>query len=171
MNRRIPFVLSLACCVAGCAARATPATSTTKLSGATMRTVDRFQASFLELATKNEAYRHVIYTGLQSQLAVMTLPPGGDVGLESHAHVEVVIFIVEGEGTAMVHGVDKTIHAGDVLVTGANVTHNIINTSVQPLRMVTVSSPPNHLDGRLQQTKEDAERDAADRDFGAALEW
>lgn len=128
-----------------------------------------FQTNVLDEARKNEAYRHVLFTGARSQLALMTIPPGGDIGFESHAHVEQLIFIASGQGKAVVNGVDTPIGAGHVLVATPNARHNIVNTGTEPLRIYTVYAPPNHLDGRLHPAKVDAENDTADEAFGAAV--
>jgi mannose-6-phosphate isomerase-like protein (cupin superfamily) len=99
----------------------------------------------------------------------MTISPGGDIGLESHAHVEQLIFIASGRGKAIVNGAETPVGAGDVVVATANSRHNIVNTGNEPLHIYTVYTPPNHLDGRLHPAKVDAQRDKADEAFGAAV--
>jgi mannose-6-phosphate isomerase-like protein (cupin superfamily) len=99
----------------------------------------------------------------------MTIPSGGDIGLESHAQVEQIIFVASGAGKALVNGAETPVRAGDVVVATPNARHNIVNTGTEPLRIYTVYAPPNHLAGRLHPAKIDAERDNADQAFGAAV--
>jgi mannose-6-phosphate isomerase-like protein (cupin superfamily) len=129
-----------------------------------------FQTNVLDQARTNDAYRRVLFTGERSQLALMTIPPGGDIGLESHAHVEQLIFIVSGQGKAIMNGAETPVNGGDVVVAPPKARHNIVNTGAEPLRIYTVYAPPNHLDGRLHPAKSDAEKDKADQAFGAAIQ-
>jgi len=161
-------VLSLVVFGVGCGA-SQPPTATSTLTQANALSPPPFQANVLEQARVNEAYRRVLFTGARSQLALMTIPPGGDIGLETHAHVEQLIFIASGKGKAIVNGVETPIGAGDVVVATPNASHNIVNTGTEPLRIYTVYAPPNHLDGRLHPAKSDAERDKADEAFGAGV--
>ena len=128
-----------------------------------------FQTNIVQEARKNEAYRRVLFTGARSQLVVMTIPPGGDIGLESHAHVEQLIFIASGNGKVILDGVETPLAAGDVVVATPNTRHDVVNTASEPLRIYTVYAPANHIDGRLHPTKADAEGDKADDAFGAAV--
>jgi len=99
----------------------------------------------------------------------MTIPPGGDIGLESHAHVEQLIFIATGQGKVILDGVETPLITGDVVVATPSARHNAVNTGSEPPRIYTVYAPANHIDGRLHRTKADAEADKADEAFGAAV--
>lgn len=160
----LPLLLAAAGCGASAPASSTPST----LTGAKMD-VRPFQTNILEEARENEAYRRVLFTGARSQLALMTIPPGGDIGLESHPHVEQLVFIASGRGKAIVNGVETPLVAGDVLVATPNARHNVVNTGSVPLQIYTVYTPPNHIDGRVHRSKTDAENDKADDAFGAAV--
>ena len=118
--------------------------------------------------TENDAFRRVVYTGAKSQLVVMALPPGGEIGEETHEHVEQTLFIREGEGVAVLDGVESPLHAGDVLVVTPGTRHNVKNAGATPLRLCTVYAPPNHIDGRVHTTKADADQDHEDEAFGHA---
>ncbi len=128
-----------------------------------------FQSNVLALARSNDAYRHVLFTGARSQLVLMTLPPGGEIGLESHAHVEQLIFVASGHGKAVMNGAETPVGEGDVVIATPDASHNIVNTGTEPLRLYTVYAPPNHIDARLHPARADAQRDAADEAFGAAV--
>jgi mannose-6-phosphate isomerase-like protein (cupin superfamily) len=155
----------------GCGASAPPPAPSmpSTLTAGKVDTARPFQVNVLDQSRKNDAYRRVLFTGARSQLALMTIPPGGDIGLESHAKVEQLIFVASGQGTAVVNGVESPLGAGDVLVATPGARHNVVNTGAEPLRIYTVYAPPNHIDGRVHPAKKDAESDAADDAFGAAV--
>jgi mannose-6-phosphate isomerase-like protein (cupin superfamily) len=112
----------------------------------------------LEKATlKNEYFRKVLYTAKNSQLVLMSLLPGEDIGEEIH-QLDQFIRCEAGEGKAILDGVAHKISDGFCIVVPAGAKHNIINTSSdKPLKLYTVYSPPNHRDGVIHKTKGDAE--------------
>lgn len=117
----------------------------------------------------NENFRKVLFTGAKSQLVVMSIPPGGEIGEETHEMVEQTLYFSSGEGEAVLNGKTKPIVDGDVLVVMPGTRHNVKNTGTRPLRIATVYAPPNHLDGRVHATKEDADADAEDEAFGHGI--
>ncbi|CAN5924898.1 hypothetical protein BH11MYX4_BH11MYX4_51190 [soil metagenome] len=168
MKLSLVAALPLLATVVGCANGAPPPNAPSTLSAATVD-VRPFQTNILAGAAKNEAYRRVLFTGARSQLVVMSIPPGGEIGLETHAHVEQLIFIASGQGKAVVNGVETPLTVGDVVVATPRSRHNVVNTGSMPLQIYTVYAPANHIDGRVQPTKKDAEADGADDAFGAAV--
>lgn len=109
---------------------------------------------------ENEDFRRVLYTAERSQLVVMSLPAGGDIGEEVHEDVDQFIRIEEGEGKSILDGVERDLTDGSVVVIPAGVRHNIINTSTSDaLKLYTLYSPPHHEDGVVHATKEVAEKD------------
>lgn len=125
-----------------------------------------FHVNLDELASKNRDYRHVIFTGRLSQIALMSIPPGGDIGFEKHEHVEQLLFVQSGKGRMVIDGQTHEIGPGDVVVATPGVGHDIVNTGNEPLQIFTVYTPPNHIPGRIQTTKAAAEADRADEDYG-----
>lgn len=125
-----------------------------------------FHVNLDELVSKNRQYRHVIFTGRMSQLALMSIPPGGDIGYESHEHVEQLLFVQSGRGRVVIAGEAQPIGPGDVVVATPGVGHDIVNTGDEPLQIFTVYTPPNHIPGREQATKAAAEADHADEEYG-----
>lgn len=125
-----------------------------------------YQTDITVETEKNKDFRRVLFTGLKSQLVVMNIPKGGEVGEENHAKVEQIFFIEKGSGKSVLNGIESKIEKGDVVVVPPGNTHNIINTGLQPLKIYTVYSPPNHIDGTIHKTKLDAEKDTADEAFG-----
>lgn len=122
----------------------------------------------LRAARENEAYRRVVITGAKTQLALMTIPTGSDIGMEAHPNVEQMFFIASGQGQAVVNGTESPVRTGDVVVAPPGTRHNIINTGTEPLRIYTIYAPPNHIDGRVHPTKAAANADTADDAFGRA---
>lgn len=113
-----------------------------------------------QVAKENNNFRKVLYTGKYSQLVLMSLKPEEDIGEEVHENVDQFFRFEEGEGRAVLDGVEHIIGAEDVVFVPAGTTHNIINTSkTDYLRLYTIYSPPNHRDGVIHATKEEAEKD------------
>jgi mannose-6-phosphate isomerase-like protein (cupin superfamily) len=118
-------------------------------------------------ATKNNAYfRQVLFTGANSQLVVMSIPPGGEVGEETHKFTEQTLFFLSGTGEAVIDGKVSPIGPGDVFVVTPGTKHNFRNTGTTDLKIYTVYAPPNHIDGRIHKTKADADADTADEAVG-----
>ena len=112
----------------------------------------------------NENFRNVLYTSKTSQLVLMSLKPGEDIGAEVH-HLDQFIRCEQGEGKAILDGVEHLISDGFAIVVPAGANHNIINTSDdKPLKLYTVYSPPNHIDGLVHKTKEEAMADDEEYD-------
>lgn len=120
------------------------------------------------LVMRNDNFREVIFTGKKSQLVVMSIPVGSDVGEEVHEHVEQTLYIVSGVCTVVLDGVSHVISGGDVVVVTPGTKHNFINTGEEVVKIITTYSPPNHIDGRVHVTKEEADADTEDEAFGDA---
>lgn len=127
-----------------------------------------YHGNIIKDARENEHFRRVVFTGPLSQLVVMSIPPGGEVGEESHAHTEQTLFFLSGSGEGALDGAAFPIGPGDAVVVTAGTIHNFRNTGTEPLKLYTVYAPPNHIDGRVHRTKADADADAADEAVGEA---
>ena len=125
-----------------------------------------FLADLRAQTLKNTDFRRVVYTGKKVQFTLMSIPPNGEVGAETHEAVEQVFFCMQGSGTATYDGEEKSFSAGDVLVVPPGTNHNIENTGTGPLKFYTSYSPPNHLPNVVHTTKADADADDADEAFG-----
>ncbi len=118
---------------------------------------------------KNTYFRKVLFTGTRSQLVVMDIPPGGEVGEETHKYTEQTLFFLSGVGKAVLDGKESPISAGDVVVVPPGTKHNFINTGTSSLKIYTVYAPPNHIDGRIHITKADADKDLEDEAVGEVM--
>lgn len=104
----------------------------------------------------NEDYRRVLFTGRHTQLVLMTIQPGDEIGREVHDGHDQFIRIEAGVGVAVLDGEEHTITEGMAVVIPAGTEHNVLNTSaVTPLRLYTLYSPPEHPDGTVQRSKSD----------------
>jgi len=105
---------------------------------------------------ENQSFREVLYTAKNSQLVVMSLKPGEEIGSETH-HLDQFIRIESASGKTVLNGVEHNIADGFAILVPAGVEHNIINTSNEVMKLYTVYAPPNHKDGTVHKTKADAE--------------
>lgn len=112
--------------------------------------------SYVELARENENFRQTVVTGKHSQVVVMSILPGEDIGEEVHDGDQILLF-VEGEGEAVLDGTPSPIHAEDLAFVPAGTRHNFVNRGAEPLSLVTIYAPPEHPDGTVHATKADAE--------------
>ena len=105
----------------------------------------------------NEDFRRVLYTGHNLQLVLMTLPPGCDIGEEVHPDRDQFFRIEEGKGAVDIDGVANAVEDDFAVIVPAGARHNVRNTGSGPLRLYTIYAPPEHKDGIVQATKEEAE--------------
>jgi mannose-6-phosphate isomerase-like protein (cupin superfamily) len=108
-------------------------------------------------AEESADFRRVLWTGEHTQLVIMTIPPGGEIGLETHDENDQILSFVSGVGKAVVEGSTKEVVAGDVVVVPAGTEHNFLNDGPNPLVLYTVYGPPDHADGAVHATKEEAD--------------
>ena len=106
---------------------------------------------------ENNFFRKVVLTTNHQQLVVMSLNPSEDIGMEAHDNLDQFIKIEQGEGVAILNGVETKFSSGFSVTIPAGTNHNIINTSAQnPLKIYTIYSPPNHQKGTVHKTKQEA---------------
>lgn len=105
---------------------------------------------------ENQDFRRVLYTGKNSQLVLMSLPPKEEIGEETHT-LDQFIRVEAGDGVAILDGVKHPISDGSAIVIPAGTKHNVINNSdTEELKLYTVYSPPEHRDRTIHKTKADA---------------
>jgi len=107
---------------------------------------------------KNNYFRQVLFTGKHTQLVVMCLQPGEEIGNEVHANVDQFFRIEEGKAKFVFNGTEEhLVGDGDAVIVPAGTYHNVICVSKEPLKLYTLYSPPNHPDGTIHKTKAEAE--------------
>jgi mannose-6-phosphate isomerase-like protein (cupin superfamily) len=111
----------------------------------------------IESATlQNSDYRRVLFTGSNTQLVLMSIAPGDEIGLETQDEHDQFIRVESGIGTVLLDKEQHRLADGVAVVIPAGVQHNVINTSRDtPLRLYTLYSPPEHADGTVHHTKQD----------------
>lgn len=118
----------------------------------------------------NENFRRVLYTAPHSQLVLMSLNPGEEIGEEVHK-LDQFFRIESGEGKVVIDGVETAIGDGSAIVVPEGARHNVINTSsTTALKLYTIYSPAEHLDGTMHATKEAAMADTTDEFDGKTTE-
>jgi mannose-6-phosphate isomerase-like protein (cupin superfamily) len=118
-----------------------------------------FNEDIVKRAKANSYFREVLATGPHSQIVVMSIPPGGDIGEEVHDDVDQVLVFVGGEGQAILDGETSSVSVGRLVHVPAGTRHNFVNTGEIDLRLYTIYAPPEHEPGTIHKTK--AEADAA----------
>jgi mannose-6-phosphate isomerase-like protein (cupin superfamily) len=112
----------------------------------------------------NDTFRTVLFTGEHTQLTVMRLGPGEDIGREAHPHLDQFLRVEQGTGRVELgrseDAVDETHEVEDdwAIIVPAGVWHNVVNTGSGELKLYSLYSPPEHPDGTVHRTKADAER-------------
>ena len=112
----------------------------------------------------NDTFRTVLFTGEHTQLTVMRLGPGEDIGREAHSHLDQFLRIEQGSARVELGRsedvIDETHDVEDdwAIIVPAGVWHNVVNTGSGEVKLYSLYSPPEHPDGTVQKTKADAER-------------
>lgn len=112
----------------------------------------------------NDNFRKVVYTAKHTQLVLMSIAPGSEIGLEVHKENDQFFRFEAGEGYVLIDGNKYDVADGDAVIVPAGAEHNVVNkSSSEPLKLYTLYSPSHHKDGIIRKTKEEA--DAHDEDF------
>ena len=121
-----------------------------------------FHLNLDEATRANSFFRKELCTTDRTQIVVMSVEPGDDIGLETH-DLDQVLFFVSGKGEYSVGDDRGSVSPGDVVVVPAHTQHNFLNTGKEPLKLFTVYAPPDHAPGTLHRTKAEAmEAEAAE---------
>ncbi|MEX2274466.1 MAG: cupin domain-containing protein [Actinomycetota bacterium] len=114
----------------------------------------------IQLAAKNSAFRRVALTGEHSQVVLMSIPEGGEIGEETHHDVDQVLVFVAGTGEAILDDEHSAVRPGRLVFVPAGTKHNFVNSGKGELKLYTVYAPCEHPAGTVHETK--AEADAAE---------
>ncbi|MBR1369571.1 cupin [Methanocalculus chunghsingensis] len=117
-----------------------------------------FAADIEKDTVENTDFRRVLYTGKYSQLVLMSLKPGEEIGSEVHDDIDQFFRFEQGEGKVVIDGVEHVVKDGSAVIVPAGAEHNVINSSqTADLRIYTIYSPPEHQDKTIHTTKAEAE--------------
>ncbi len=123
-----------------------------------------YKANIEKLTEENTSFRKVLYTGEQSQLVLMSLLPGEDIGSEVHPDNDQFFRIESGTGKAVVGETEYELSDGDAVVVPKGTEHNVINTGEVRLNFYTIYSPAHHKDAIVRGTKAEAMANEAEFD-------
>lgn len=124
-----------------------------------------FKSNIEKETVENDNFRKVLYTSKHSQLVLMCLQAGEDIGFEIHKDNDQFFRFESGTGKCIIDGVEYNVSDGDAIVVPAGAKHNIINSSsTDKLKMYTIYSPAHHKDGIIRATKKEAMENEADFD-------
>ena len=113
-------------------------------------------ANIEEETVNNTDYRRVLYTGEKTQLVVMSIEPGDEIGEEVHETHDQFIRIEAGQAKVVLNETEEHMLEDDFcVIVPAGVAHNVINTGTETLKLYSLYSPPEHKDGLVQPTKAD----------------
>lgn len=110
---------------------------------------------------ENNNFREVLFTTKNAQLVVMNLNPGEEIGEEIHTLDQFIRFEA-GTGKVVLDGVETEVSDGWATVITAGTKHNVINSGINPMKLYTIYTPPEHKDGTIHVTKVDALADHDD---------
>lgn len=120
-------------------------------------------ADIEKLTLENENFRTVVYTGEHTQLTLMRLAPGEDIGWERHGHLDQFLRLEQGQARVDFgrneDAVDESHEVLDdwAVIVPAGVWHNVVNTGQEDVKLYSLYSPPEHADGTVHVTKAEAE--------------
>lgn len=124
-----------------------------------------FQTNIEQAAKNNGSFRKVLYTSAYSQLVLMSLKPGEEIGMETHPDNDQFFRFESGEGRCLIDDDMYEVADGTAIVVPAGAEHNVLNISeTEDLKLYTIYSPAHHKDGIERLTKEDAENNEAEFD-------
>lgn len=116
-----------------------------------------FVADIEKETKKNADFRRVLYTGKFSQLVLMSLKPGEEIGEEVHDDVDQFFRFEEGEGAVVIDDAEHKVKDGSAVVVPSGAKHNVLNTSkTADLKLYTIYSPPEHQDKVVRKTRKEA---------------
>lgn len=121
-----------------------------------------YNAAIEDETINNTSFRNVVYTGRYAQLVLMSLKPGEEIGAERHG-VDQFFRFEAGQGEVQVDNQTYVVKDGDCVIAPAGALHNVTNTGAEDLKLYTIYSIPNHIDGENFATKAQAEQ--ADEPF------
>ena len=117
-----------------------------------------FSTNIEKETLENENFRKVIYTAKHCQLVLMSLRPREEIGMETHIDNDQFFRFEKGQGKCIIDDNEYLVSDGSAIIVPAGAQHNVINMSAtDDLKLYTIYSPANHLDGIVRATKSEAE--------------
>ena len=111
-----------------------------------------FNKDIFELTLENNNFRKEVVTGPHSQVVLMSVPVGQDIGEEVH-HVDQTLIFVQGKGKAIINNSVSDVLPNFLLFVPAGTKHNVKNMGKQPLKLFTIYAPAEHKPGTIEKEK------------------
>jgi mannose-6-phosphate isomerase-like protein (cupin superfamily) len=108
-------------------------------------------------AMNNTNFRTVLATSKHTQVVVMDVKPGEDIGKEIHPNEDQVLYLISGRGMIYMDGKEMDFNKGDCVLVPAGTEHNFTTIGDESMKIITTYSPPHHPEGTVHTTKADAE--------------
>jgi len=122
-----------------------------------MSEISKTTLPIVQMAKDNDEFRNVILTGEETQVVLMAIPEGGEIGGESHEGHDQILVFVQGQGKAKIGEAEVPVKEGDLSFVPSGTYHNFVNTGSGPLKLFTTYSPPEHEPGTEHATKAQAD--------------
>lgn len=117
-----------------------------------IQTKKAYHANIVDLTLKNDFFRKELITGTHSQVVLMSIPVGEDIGEEVHTVDQTLVF-VQGKGELISNGQHTSLDEGSLLFVPAGTKHNVKNSGSQPLKLYTLYAPAQHKPGTVEKVK------------------
>lgn len=114
---------------------------------------DGYVTNIDKTTVENTDFRRVLFTGPHSQLVVMSLKPGDEIGKEIHKNVDQFFRVEQGRAVLEMNGKSYDVEKDFAFIVPAGVEHNVKNVGSKDLKLYTIYSPPQHPPTRIQHTK------------------
>lgn len=112
--------------------------------------------SLTEQAIENGDFRRVLATGAHTQVVIMSIPSGGEIGDEVHTDTDQILYLVDGSGQVILDGESADFQVGDLVLVTAGTRHNFKTVGEAAMKIITAYSPAHHPEGTIEKTKADA---------------
>ena len=122
-----------------------------------------YKGNIEKLTTENNNFREVLYTGEHTQLVLMSLLAGEEIGMEIHSENDQFFRFEKGSGKVIINETEYEVVDGDAVIVPAGSRHNVV-AGLDGLKMYTIYSPAHHKDGIIRTTKDEAENNEMDFD-------
>lgn len=109
-------------------------------------------------AKENNYFRQVLLTGPNTQIVIMSIDPGGEIGEEVHKDNDQVLYLVEGQGEVILNGIKQDFNQGDIVLVKKGTKHNFVASKDMGMKIITMYSPPHHPEGTIHKTKQEADK-------------
>lgn len=118
---------------------------------------DGYIENIKKQAKENSYFRQVLINGEHTQVVLMSIDPGSEIGSETHPDNDQILYLVHGKGKVVLNGQEHEFNKGDLVLVKAGTEHNFITDGDEAMKIITTYSPPHHPDGTVHKTKAEAE--------------